>query len=138
MPGVAEDAEVVAAFLLVVLAGGAEGFEAADFGLAVVGFEDEVHALLVRLGIGGPLENVTPSSRWSTSTNGGGALRRGNRHGWDLSRLVGHSGTTVTELVYRHQLKPVIQTGATVMGAHHLPMTVRPGGSRLTGIVQST
>jgi hypothetical protein len=56
VPGVAEDAEVVAAFLLVVLAGGAEGFEAADFGLAVVGFEVEVYALLVRLGIGGPLE----------------------------------------------------------------------------------
>ena len=28
---------------------------------------------------------------------------------------VGHSGTTVTELVYRHQLKPVIQSGGTVM-----------------------
>jgi hypothetical protein len=26
-----------------------------------------------------------------------------------------HRGTTVTELVYRHQLKPVVQTGATVM-----------------------
>jgi hypothetical protein len=25
------------------------------------------------------------------------------------------SGTTVTELVYRHQIRPVIQTGATVM-----------------------
>lgn len=33
----------------------------------------------------------------------------------DISQLVGHSGTTVTELVYRHQLRPVIQTGATVM-----------------------
>ena len=33
----------------------------------------------------------------------------------EISRLVGHSGTTVTELVYRHQLKHVIQTGATVM-----------------------
>lgn len=33
----------------------------------------------------------------------------------EISRLVGHSGTTVTELAYRHQLKPVIQTGATVM-----------------------
>jgi integrase len=32
-----------------------------------------------------------------------------------ISQLVGHSGTTVTELVYRHQLRPVIQTGATVM-----------------------
>jgi integrase len=33
----------------------------------------------------------------------------------EISRLVGHAGTTVAELVYRHQLKPVIQTGATVM-----------------------
>lgn len=33
----------------------------------------------------------------------------------EISRLVGHSGTTVTELVYRHQLRPVSQTGATVM-----------------------
>ncbi|WP_229119926.1 hypothetical protein [Enemella evansiae] len=33
----------------------------------------------------------------------------------EISRLVGHSGTTVTELVYRHQLRPVIQTGAVVM-----------------------
>ena len=32
-----------------------------------------------------------------------------------ISQLVGHSGTTVTELVYRHQLRPVLQTGATVM-----------------------
>ena len=36
----------------------------------------------------------------------------------DISRLVGHSGTNVTELVYRHQIRPpapVIQTGATIM-----------------------
>jgi integrase len=32
-----------------------------------------------------------------------------------FAQLVGHSGTTVTELVYRHQIRPVIQTGATVM-----------------------
>jgi hypothetical protein len=32
-----------------------------------------------------------------------------------ISQLVGHSGATVTELVYRHQLRPVIQTGAIVM-----------------------
>ena len=31
----------------------------------------------------------------------------------EISRLVGHSGTSVTELVYRHQIRPVIQTGAT-------------------------
>jgi len=33
----------------------------------------------------------------------------------EISRLVGHSGTNVTELVYRHQIRPVIQTGATIM-----------------------
>ncbi len=32
-----------------------------------------------------------------------------------ISQLVGHIGTTVTEIVYRHQLRPVVQTGATVM-----------------------
>lgn len=33
----------------------------------------------------------------------------------EISRLVGHTGTTVTELVYRHQLRPVIQQGAETM-----------------------
>jgi hypothetical protein len=55
-PGIAEDPEVVAAFLLMVPAGGAELFEAADFGLDVVRLQIEVHALFVRLGVGGPLE----------------------------------------------------------------------------------
>ena len=32
-----------------------------------------------------------------------------------IADLVGHRGTRTTELVYRHQLKPVLQTGATVM-----------------------
>lgn len=32
-----------------------------------------------------------------------------------ISRLVGHSGTSVTELVYRHQIRPVIESGATEM-----------------------
>ncbi|MFF0434788.1 hypothetical protein ACFYU9_21450 [Streptomyces sp. NPDC004327] len=30
-----------------------------------------------------------------------------------ISRLVGHSGTAVTEEVYRKQIRPVIQTGAS-------------------------
>lgn len=34
----------------------------------------------------------------------------------EISRLVGHSGTAVTEDVYRKQIRPVIQTGAVVMG----------------------
>ncbi|MCZ7417677.1 site-specific integrase [Streptomyces sp. WMMC897] len=33
----------------------------------------------------------------------------------EISRLVGHSGTSVTEQVYRKQIRPVIQTGATAM-----------------------
>lgn len=33
----------------------------------------------------------------------------------EISRLVGHSGTSVTELVYRHQIRPVLQTGAVAM-----------------------
>ena len=33
----------------------------------------------------------------------------------EISRLVGHSSTTVTEQVYRHQIRPVIQDGAIAM-----------------------
>ena len=33
----------------------------------------------------------------------------------EISRLVGHSGTAVTEAVYRHELRPVLQTGARAM-----------------------
>lgn len=32
-----------------------------------------------------------------------------------ISRLVGHTGTTVTERVYRHQLRPVIEHGAVAL-----------------------
>ncbi len=33
----------------------------------------------------------------------------------EISRLVGHSSTNVTEKVYRHELRPVITTGAELM-----------------------
>lgn len=33
----------------------------------------------------------------------------------EISRLVGHTGTTVTELVYRHQIRPVVEHGAKAM-----------------------
>ncbi|GHF84059.1 hypothetical protein GCM10017566_67570 [Amycolatopsis bartoniae] len=33
----------------------------------------------------------------------------------DIARLVGHNGTAVTELVYRHQIRPVMEEGATAM-----------------------
>jgi hypothetical protein len=32
-----------------------------------------------------------------------------------ISRLVGHSGTATTELIYRKQIRPVIVHGADVM-----------------------
>jgi len=32
-----------------------------------------------------------------------------------ISRLVGHSSTAVTELVYRKQIRPVLQAGAVAM-----------------------
>lgn len=32
-----------------------------------------------------------------------------------IARLVGHSGTSVTEQIYRHQLRPVLEDGATAM-----------------------
>jgi integrase len=33
----------------------------------------------------------------------------------DIARLMGHSGTTVTETVYRHQIRPVLEAGAQAM-----------------------
>lgn len=33
----------------------------------------------------------------------------------DISRLVGHKSSEITELIYRHELRPVLQHGATVM-----------------------
>jgi integrase len=32
-----------------------------------------------------------------------------------ISRLMGHNGTAVTELVYRHQIRPVVEHGAEAM-----------------------
>jgi hypothetical protein len=33
----------------------------------------------------------------------------------EIARLVGHSSTAVTERVYRHELRPVIRSGADAM-----------------------
>jgi hypothetical protein len=33
----------------------------------------------------------------------------------EIARLAGHNQTSTTELVYRHELRPVITTGAEVM-----------------------
>ncbi len=44
----------------------------------------------------------------SVLSDSGGPLEK-------IARLVGHSGTRVTELVYRTQIRPVIVDGATAM-----------------------
>jgi integrase len=41
----------------------------------------------------------------------------------DIARLVGHSGTRVTELVYRKQIRPVMVEGATAMDHIFAPPT---------------
>lgn len=33
----------------------------------------------------------------------------------EISRLMGHNGTRVTELVYRHELRPILESGASIM-----------------------
>ena len=37
--------------------------------------------------------------------------------GREIARLVGHASSKVTETVYRHQLRPVMTTGAETMDA---------------------
>jgi hypothetical protein len=34
---------------------------------------------------------------------------------WEIADLCGHSGTCITESVYRHQLRPVLLNGAVAM-----------------------
>lgn len=42
----------------------------------------------------------------------------------DIARAVGHKGTRVTEQVYRHELRLIIETGATAMDAlFEMPVT---------------
>ena len=36
----------------------------------------------------------------------------------DIAHLVGHASTSVTEKVYRKELRPVLSRGATAMDAH--------------------
>lgn len=45
----------------------------------------------------------------------------------EISRLMGHKGTAVTELVYRHELRPVIESGASVMDSV-FPLSVEEAG----------
>ncbi|MFE6507431.1 tyrosine recombinase XerC [Nocardioides sp. NPDC057767] len=45
----------------------------------------------------------------------------------EISRLMGHKGTAVTELVYRHELRPVIESGASVMDSV-FPLSLEDAG----------
>jgi len=49
-----------------------------------------------------------PSSFVSLLSDGGVPLE-------EISRLVGHRSTTVTETVYRKQIRPAVQVGAVAM-----------------------
>jgi len=45
----------------------------------------------------------------------------------EISRLMGHSGTAVTELVYRHELRPVLESGAGIMDTVFPVLSARKG-----------
>jgi hypothetical protein len=53
----------------------------------------------------------------------------------EIARLVGHSSTATTELVYRKQIRPIVQTGAIIMdvvfgsGRHSNASAKKPGSS---------
>jgi integrase len=46
----------------------------------------------------------------------------------DIADLCGHSGTSVTEKVYRHQLRPVLLSGAVAMDSIFGPAETAPDG----------
>jgi hypothetical protein len=43
----------------------------------------------------------------------------------EISRLIGHKSTVVTELAYRKQIRPAMQSGAEAMGRIFSPAPVR-------------
>jgi integrase len=89
------------------------------------------HGLVFASAVGNPLDahNVRRSFRVITKAAGLGPewTPRELRHTFvsllsandvnleDIARLVGHSGTSVTERVYRHEIRPSLTQGAEVM-----------------------
>jgi integrase len=68
-----------------------------------------LRAICRKAGIG---ENWTPRELCHTFVS----LLSGNGMGIEeISRLVGHSSTLVTQTVYRHELRPVVTSGAEMM-----------------------
>lgn len=99
------------------------------------------HGLVFASAVGTPLDahNVRRSFRTITKTAGLGEqwTPRELRHTFvsllsandvtleDIARLVGHSGTAVTERVYRHEIRPSLTKGAEIMD--HLFTETRQG-----------
>ncbi len=91
----------------------------------------EDHGLVFASAVGTPLDaaNVRREFRKITEAAGLGVgwAPRDLRHTFvslmsadgvpieEIARLAGHNRTATTELVYRHELRPVITTGAEVM-----------------------
>lgn len=57
---------------------------------------------------------MSAKSRWKYRT-GVRSSSEPSDNGIPIFQLVGHSSTAVTELVYRKQIRPVLQGGAVVM-----------------------
>lgn len=49
----------------------------------------------------------------------------------DISDLMGHSGTSVTEGVYRHEIRPALTKGATAMNRILKTKQIKPVASHL-------
>jgi integrase len=49
----------------------------------------------------------------------------------DISDLMGHSGTSVTETVYRHEIRPALTKGATAMNKILKTTQIKPAASHL-------
>ncbi len=89
------------------------------------------HGLVFASTIGTPLDSANVRREFrriaQTAGLGGGWAPRDLRHTFvslmsadgvpieEIARLAGHNQTSTTELVYRHELRPVITTGAEVM-----------------------
>jgi len=65
----------------------------------------------------------------STSSASGVPIER-------ISDLMGHSGTSVTETVYRHEIRPALTTGATAMNKILAATNTTRNTTRNTGQVR--
>jgi len=104
---------------------------ARDADLEAAGEIWEDHGLVFCNGIGRPLSAAVVRHEFQNVTQAAGIGRgwtpRELRHSFvslmsdsgmpveEIARLVGHSSSRITELIYRHELRPVLQSGSRVM-----------------------